>query len=67
MLDYKEFKELDLKLHLQSGSNIKLGNLVIKPYTLEEIKDYGYTNYMTNLQLMSISVDDFLSSVYRYR
>lgn len=63
MLDYKELNDIDLKLHLQSGSDIKLGNLVIKPYTLEEIKTFGYTNYMSNLQLISISMDDFISSV----
>lgn len=63
MLDYRELKSVDLKLYLQSGSSIKIENLVIKPYTLEEIRDYGYTNYMQNLQLISVSVDDFLSSV----
>ena len=63
MLDYKEFTDVDLKMHLQSGSKIKLGNLVIKPYTLKEIKDFGYTNYMQNLQFVSITIDDFVASV----
>lgn len=63
MLEYKELTGIDLKLHLLSGSAIKVENLVIKPYTLEEIKNYGYTNYMTNLQLLSLTVDDFLSSI----
>jgi hypothetical protein len=63
MLDYKKFQDIDLKLHLQSGSNIKIGNLVIEPYTLEEIKDYGYKNYMQNLQFLSLSIEDFVSSV----
>jgi len=63
MLEYKDLKGVDLKLTLLSGSEIKIGNLVIKPYTLGEIKDYGYTNYMTNLQLLSISLEDFITSV----
>jgi hypothetical protein len=63
MLEFKELQEVDLKLFLQSGSPIKVGNLVIEPYILEEIKDYGYTNYMRNLQWLSITVDDFISSI----
>lgn len=63
MIDYKDLKEIDLKLHLQSGSEIKLDNLVIKPYSLREIKDVGYTNYISNLQMISISMDDFITSV----
>ena len=63
MLDFKDFKDIDLKLHLISGSEIKIENLVIKPYTLEEIKNYGYSNYMKNIQMMSISMDDFISSI----
>lgn len=63
MLDYKDIQGIDLKLCLLSGSNLKVENLVIKPYTLAEVKEYGYTNYIKNLQLISISLDDFISSV----
>lgn len=56
-------KEIDLKLTLLSGSEIELGNLKIAPYTLREVKDYGYTNYMNNLQWISLSIDDFISSI----
>lgn len=59
----RDVNELDLKLLLLSGSKIKVDNLKVEPYTLEEIKDYGYTNYMMNLQWISISTDDFIKSV----
>lgn len=63
MLDYKELKEVDLKLFLLKGESIKLDNLIIKPYTLKEIVKYRFTKYMENLQWISISIDDFISSV----
>lgn len=63
MRDYKELKEVDLRLCLLSGSSIKVQNLVVEPYKLREISDYGYTNYMKNLQWLSITLDDFISSV----
>lgn len=56
-------EEIDLKLALLSGSKIKLDNLEIIPYTLNEIREYGYSNYMKNLQWVSISIDDFIDSV----
>ncbi|UUV45932.1 hypothetical protein [Bacillus phage vB_BanS-Thrax3] len=63
MRDYKELTDVDVKLILQSGSSIKVDNIDIKPYTLEEIKDYGYSKYMQSLQLISLTVDDFVDSV----
>jgi hypothetical protein len=56
-------EEVDLKLLLLSGSRMKVDNFIITPYTIEEIKDYGYSNYMMNLQWVSISIDDFIKSV----
>ncbi|NFT30730.1 hypothetical protein FDF40_04470 [Clostridium sporogenes] len=57
--------EEDLMLELLSGSKgcLNVGNLSIYPYTLQEIKDYGYSNYMLNLQWLSLTVDDFIKSV----
>ena len=55
--------EVDLKLSLLSGGKIHLDNLSIVPYTLGEIKDYGYTKYTQNLQWVSLSVEDFINSV----
>lgn len=63
MSNYKDLSRVDLNLRLQSGSIIKVENLSIKPYTLEEIKEYGYTNYMKNLQWISITIDDFIESI----
>lgn len=63
MLEYKGLTEIDLRLNLLSGSEMKVENLVIQPYTLKEITSYGYTNYMKNLQWISVGIDDFISSV----
>ena len=63
MRDYKELAEVDVKVSLLKGTSIKVENLIIEPYTLKEIEEYGYTRYMQNLQWISISIDDFISSV----
>lgn len=63
VMQFHDMKEIDLKLTLLSGSEIELGNLKIAPYTLREVKNYGYINYMKNLQWISLSIDDFMGSV----
>lgn len=65
MRNFKDMSEEDLKLELLSGSKgcLNVGNLSIHPYTLQEIKEYGYSNYMLNLQWLSLTVDDFIKSV----
>ena len=63
MREFKELKEVDVKLSLLRGAGIRVENLLIEPYTLKEIEEYGYTRYMGNLQWISISVDDFISSI----
>lgn len=63
MKDFREIESVDLKLRLLSGSSIKVDNMELFPYTMEEIKDYGYSKYMMNLQWLSITVDDFIKSV----
>jgi len=63
MRDYKGLKDVDVKLILLSGSSITVDNIEIVPYTIEEIKNYGYSNYMQGLQLLSLTVEDFMSSV----
>lgn len=62
-MQFSQMKEVDLKLALLSGGGIDLDNLKIIPYTLEEIKEFGYTRYMENLQWISLSIDDFISSI----
>lgn len=62
-MQYKSINELDLKLLLLSGSSINVENIEIVPYKLSEIKDFGYSNYMRNLQWITISIDDFIDSV----
>ena len=59
----ESMNELDLKLNLLKGSTIKVGNLSIKPYTLDKVVEFGYTEYMNNIQLMSLTKSDFIESV----
>lgn len=63
LMQFHDMKEVDLKLALLSGGGIELGNLKIIPYTLEEIKEFGYSQYMQNLQWVSLSIDDFINSI----
>lgn len=62
-MEFKDLKDIDLKLNLLSGSIINVGNIAIKPYTLKEIKDYGYHKYIENIQWLSLTLDDFINSV----
>jgi hypothetical protein len=62
-MQYKEMAEVDLKLALLSGGSINVENLQVAPYKLREIKDFGYSKYMRNLQWITISIDDFINSV----
>lgn len=63
MRDYKGLKKVDINLILLSGSSITVDNFEIIPYTLEEIKNMGYSQYMQGLQLISLTVEDFIDSV----
>ena len=63
MMNYHEMEEMDLKLNLLKGNPLKIGNLIVEPFSLQEVVDYGYRNYMTNIQLMTTSLDDFVKSV----
>src|SRR5690606_28840882 len=62
-MQFENINEVDLKLLLLGGDSIEVDNLVIKPYKLREIKNYGYSDYMRNLQWVSISIDDFIDNV----
>jgi len=61
-MDFTNIKDVDLKLQLLSGSPISVGNIKIIPYKLDEIKDYGYSEYIDNLRWISASMDDFIES-----
>jgi hypothetical protein len=64
MKDFKKLHEIDLELELLSGSSLYVGNIEIPSYTLSEIKEYGYSDYMTSLQFISVDIEDFISSVH---
>lgn len=57
-------KVIDLKMSLLKGSLMKVDNINIKPLTLGEIESIGYTKYMSSVQLLSLSFDDLLDSVF---
>ncbi|UUV46968.1 hypothetical protein [Bacillus phage vB_BanS-Thrax5] len=62
MLQYRELRNVDIKLKLLGGQGIRVDNLVLTPYTLGEIRDMGYTYYMENLQWLLPTVDDFIKA-----
>ena len=62
-MQFKDMGLTDLNLHLLSGAEIEVDNLEIKPYTLDEIRKYGYERYMWNLQWLLATVDDLIKSV----
>ena len=62
-MQFSEMDNVDLRLTLLNGSKISIENLEIIPYTLKEIREYGYSKYMKNLQWISLSVDDFIDSI----
>lgn len=62
-MSIKDINELDLKLVLQSGKSIVVEGIEIKPFTLEEIVDIGYTIYMQKIQWISLTIDDFLEAI----
>lgn len=62
MIEFKDMEELDLKVSLLKGSSISANGVEISPYTLDEIIDFGLSNYMKNMQWISTSMDDFISS-----
>lgn len=61
-MDFRHLSEVDLKLHLLGGDTIELDAIPLKPYTIREIKAFGYENYMRNLNWLTLSVDDFIKS-----
>lgn len=63
MKEFKELSSLDLNLRLLSGESISVGNLEIIPYKLKEIINYGYVDYVSNVQWLCLSVEDFIKSV----
>jgi hypothetical protein len=62
-MNFKETSEVDLKLKLLSGISIYIEDqLEVKPYTIKEIIEYGFTKYMNNLQWISLTMKDFIDS-----
>lgn len=62
-MSIKDVSELDLKLVLQSGGSIIVEGIEVKPFTLQEIVDYGYTAYMQKIQWISLTIDDFVEAI----
>lgn len=62
-MSIKKVNELDLKLVLQSGKSIVVEGIEIKPFTLDEIVEIGYSEYIQKIQWISLSIDDFVEAV----
>lgn len=58
------FDDTDLKLLLLSGSSIFIDGIEIKPYTMKEIiSQMGYANYLSKVQVLSLTVKDFINNI----
>lgn len=54
-------EELDLKLRLFGGEPIEADDYgLIKPLTVREVVNYGYTEYMKSLNIVCVETKDFL-------
>lgn len=53
---------IDLKLKLLAGDSLSVGNIVIHPFTLREIKDVGYSLYHQYLNILVAQVDDLIDT-----
>lgn len=61
-MNIKDLNGIDIKMRLLEGESLSVDNVEIKPLTLNEINKIGYSKYMGYIQLLSLSVDDFLDS-----
>ena len=62
-MNFENIEHIDLKLSLLSGSTLTVGNLKITPYTLREVKDFGFVRYRNYISSISATVDDFIDAV----
>ncbi|MGG0793840.1 hypothetical protein ABE137_07515 [Brevibacillus laterosporus] len=58
-------KHLDLKLKTIAGLPISVGNIVLTPYTLKEIINYGYEEYHQNLHILTLKVEEILTPEFK--
>lgn len=62
MNNIKDISEIDIRLKLLAGDSFYIDGIgEIKPLTLNEIKNIGYTNYMRYLNLFTVNVEDFFN------
>ncbi len=50
---------IDLRLNLLAADSLFADNIEISPFTLKEIREFGYTNYMKNLRILTLDKDVF--------
>ena len=62
-MDYRKMTEVDIHLNLLAGNSFFIDNLEIKPFTLKEITEYGYENYLTSIQSLFIEKHDFTATM----
>lgn len=63
MIDFTEMEDIDLKLNVLSGNSLKIGTIEVKPFNIREVTEFGYSNYMRNLQWLTVTIDEFIKSV----
>lgn len=55
--------QIDLKIKLLSGQKILVDGIPIRPPTLSEISQIGYTTFQQNISLLMLSLDDMINTI----
>lgn len=62
-MDYREMAEVDINLNLLAGNSFFIDNLEIKPFTLNEVVEFGHENYLSALQALFIEKHVFTDNM----
>jgi len=60
MRDFSKMNSTDKRMALQRGKGFLIENIEITPYSLGEIEEIGYSNYIKKLEAIFFEVPDFL-------
>lgn len=56
-------EKIDIQMKLLSGQTMNVGDIPIKPFTLESVTEIGYMEFQNNVNLMMLTLDDMINAV----
>lgn len=54
---------IDIQMKLLSGQTMYVGELPVKPFTLAEISEIGYSVFQGNVNIVLLTLDDMINSI----